>query len=199
MPSSRHSSPSPVRKPRRCQSRSSSRGRSQSTGDGDDCRKRHRSPSPPRTSDRTRGKRRRSRSCNDDCWGVHPELPYITHSHSSRCSVCTEYGAHLALASAAQLCTYQRAHYDLVHLQDRLLQCRSVEDVDRMLCHTEADNEELRSDNTCLQEENDELQAHLASLGPSQPHSTIGPSTNDAPSQAPSFSRGRAREQRHPQ
>ena len=67
--------------------------------------------------------------------------------------MCTEYGAHLALASAAQLhtyqhtCydlrTYQRACYDLVHLQDRLLQRRSVEDVDRMLRHAEADNEEL--------------------------------------------------------
>ena len=143
MPSSRHSSPSPVRKPRRCQSRSSSRGCSRSTGDGDDRRKHRRSPSPPRNSDRTRGKQRRSRSRDDDCWGVHPELPYITHSHSSRCSVCTEYGAHLALASAAQLRTYQRARYDLIHLQDRLLQRRSVEDVDRMLRHAEADNEEL--------------------------------------------------------
>ena len=114
--------------------------------------------------------------------------------------MCTEYGAHLALASAAQLRTYQRTRYDLVHVQDRLLQRRSVEDVDRMLCHAEADNEELRLDNTHLQEENDELQACLASLGPSQPHSTIGPSTNDAaPSWAPFFSRGRAREQRHPQ
>ena len=108
-----------------------------------------------------------------------------------------EYGAHLALASAVQLRTYQRAHYDLVHLQDRLLQRCSVEDVDRMLRHTEADNEELQLDNTHLQEENDELQAHLASMGPSQPHPIIGPSTNDAPSQALSFSRGRAWEQRH--
>ena len=113
--------------------------------------------------------------------------------------MCTEYGAHLALASAAQLRTYQRARYDLVHLQDRLLQCRSIEDVDRMLRHAEADNEELRSDNTCLQEENDELRARLASMGPSQPHPTIGPSTTDAPFRAPSFSRGRAQEQRHPQ
>ena len=200
MPSSRHSSPSPVRKPRRRPSCSSSCGRSRSTGDGDDRRKRRRSPSPPRTSDRTRGKRCRSRSRDDDCWGVHPELPYITHSHSSRCSVCTEYGAHLALAFAAQLRTYQCACYNLVHLQDRLLQHRSVEDVDRMLRHAEADNKELQSDNTCLQEENNELRARLASLGPSQPHSTtIGPPTNDAPSRAPSFSRGRAREQRHPQ
>ena len=198
-----------MRKPRRCQSRSSSRGCSRSTGDGDDRRKHRQSPSPPRTSDRTRGKQCRSHSRDDDCWGVHPKLPYITHSHSSRCSVCTEYGAHLALASVAQLhtyqhtCydlrTYQRACYDLVHLQDRLLQRRSVKDVDRMLHHAEADNEELRSDNTRLQEENDELRARLASLGPSQPHSTIGPSTNDTPSRAPSFSRGRAREQKHPQ
>ena len=57
--------------------------------------------------------------------------------------MCTEYGAHLALVSAVQLCTYQCAHYDLMHLQDCLLQCRSVKDVDRMLCHAEADNEEL--------------------------------------------------------
>ena len=55
----------------------------------------------------------------------------------------------------------------------------------------------MRSDNTRLQEENDELRARLASLGPSQPHSTISPSTNDAPSRAPFFSRGRAREQKH--
>ena len=74
---------------------------------------------------------------------MHPKLPYITHGHSSRCSVCTEYGAHLALASTAQLRTYQHACYDLVHLQDRLLQRRSVEDMDRMLRHVEADNEEL--------------------------------------------------------
>ena len=131
MPSSRHSSLSPVCKPRCRQSCSSSHGRSRSTGDGDDRWKRHRSPSPPKTSDRTRGKRHCSRSRDDDCWGVHPKLPYITHSHSSRCSVCTEYGAHLTLASAAQLRTYQCAHYDLVHLQDRLLQHRSVEDMDR--------------------------------------------------------------------
>ena len=121
------------------------------------------------------------------------------HSHSSRCSVCTEYGAHLALASAAQLRMYQRTCYDLVHLQDRLLQRHSIEDVDRMLRHTEVDNEELRLDNTHLQEENNELRAHLVSMGPSQPHPTIGPSTTDAPSRAPSFPRGRAREQRHPQ
>ena len=143
MPSSQHSSPSPVRKPRRHQSHSSSRGHSRSTGDGDDRQKHHWSPSPPRTSNRTRGKWCRSRSHNDDCWGVHPELSYITHSHSSRCSMCTEYGAHLALVSAAQLCTYQPARYDLMHLQDRLLQRCSVEDVDRMLRHTEANNEEL--------------------------------------------------------
>ena len=105
-----------------------------------------------------------------------------------------EYGAHLALASAAQLRTYQRTRYNLMHLQDRLLQRRSVEDVDRMLRHAEADNEELRSDNTRLQEENDELRARLASMGPSQPHPTIGPSTTDAPFRALSFSRGRARE-----
>ena len=101
-----------------------------------------------------------------------------------------EYGAHLTLASAAQLRRYQRARYDLMHLQDRLLERRSIEDMDRMLCHMEADNKELQSDNTRLQEENNELQARLAS---------IGPSTNDAPSWALSFSRGRAREQRHPQ
>ena len=110
-----------------------------------------------------------------------------------------EYGAHLALASVAQLHTYQCAHYDLVHLQDRLLQRCSIEDMDRMLHHMEADNEELRSDNTHLQEENDELWARLVSMGPSQPHPTIGPSTTDTPSQAPFFSRGRAWEQRHPQ
>ena len=199
MPSSQHSSPSPVRKPRRCQSRSSSHGRSRSMGDGDDRRKCCQSPSPPRTSNRTRGKRHRSCSHDDDCWGVHPELLYITHSHSSRCSVCMEYGAHLALASTVHATTYQRARYVLVHLQDRLLQRHSVEDVDRMLRHVEADNKELQSDNTHLQEENNELQARLVSMGPSQPHPTIGPSTNDAPSQAPSFSRGRAWEQRHPQ
>ena len=65
--------------------------------------------------------------------------------------MCMEYGAHLALASAVQLCTYQRACYDLMHLQDRLLQRRSIKDVDRMLRHAEVDNEELRSDNTRLQ------------------------------------------------
>ena len=54
-----------------------------------------------------------------------------------------EYGAHLTLLSAAQLCTYQHAQYDLVHLQDHLLQCHSIKDVDRMLCHAEADNEDL--------------------------------------------------------
>ena len=89
------------------------------------------------------GKRHHSRSHDDDCWGVHPKLPYITHSHNSRCSVCTEYGTHLALASAAQLCTYQHACYDLVHLQDHLLQRCSVKDIDRMLHHVEADNEDL--------------------------------------------------------
>ena len=109
--------------------------------------------------------------------------------------MCTEYGAHLALASAAQLRTYQRARYDLVHLQDRLLQRRSVEDVDRMLRQAEADNEDLRSDNARLQEENDELKAHLASMGPLQPQ----PATADAPLRAPSSFRGRAREQEHPQ
>ena len=57
--------------------------------------------------------------------------------------MCTEYGAHLALVSAAQLHTYQRTRYDLVHLQDRLLQRRSIKDIDRMLCHVEADNEDL--------------------------------------------------------
>ena len=106
-----------------------------------------------------------------------------------------EYGAHLALASAAQLRTYQSARYDLVHLQDRLLQRHSIKDVDRMLCHTEADNENLRSDNACLQEENDELKARLASMGPLQPQY----STTDAPLRAPSSFRGRAREQERPQ
>ena len=198
MTSSRQSSPLPVRKPRRHQSRSMSRRRerSRSTGNSDDHRRCCRSPSPPQTSDKMRGKRRRLRSHDDDCWGVHPELPYIgTHSHNSRCSVCTEYGAHLALASAAQLCTYQCACYDLVHLQDRLLQRRSVEDVDRMLHHAEADNEDLRSDNAHLQEENDKLKARLASMGPLQPQ----PATADAPLQAPSSFRGKAREQEHPQ
>ena len=154
MTSSRQSSPSPVRKPRRRQLHSTSRGRehSQSTGNSDNRQKHRRSPSPSRTSDKTRGKRCRSRSRDDDCWGVHPELPYITHSHNSRCSVCTEYGAHLALVSAAQLHTYQRTCYNLIHLQDRLLQCRSIEDIDRMLRHAEADNEDLQSDNTRLQE-----------------------------------------------
>ena len=109
--------------------------------------------------------------------------------------MCTEYGAHLALASAAQLRTYQRARYDLVHLQDCLLQCRSVEDVDRMLRHAEADNEDLRLDNAHLQEENDELKARLASMGPLQPQ----PAMADAPLWAPSSFRGRAREQEHPQ
>ena len=141
------------------------------------------------------GKRRRSCSRDDDCWGVHPELPYVAHSHNSRCSVCTEYGAHLALASAAQLRTYQRARYNLIHLQDRLLQCRSIKNVDRMLRHVEADNEDLRSDNAHLQEENDELKARLASMGPLQPQ----PTTADAPLRAPSSFRGRAREQEHPQ
>ena len=109
--------------------------------------------------------------------------------------MCTEYGAHLALASAAQLCTYQCARYDLVHLQDRLLQRCSVEDVDRMLRHAEADNEDLRSDNARLQEENDKLKARLASMGPLQPQ----PATADAPLRAPSSFRGRAWEQEHPQ
>ena len=112
-----------------------------------------------------------------------------------RCSVCTEYGAHLALASAAQLHTYQCARYDLIHLQDRLLQRRSVEDVDRMLHHAEADNEDLRSDNARLQEENDKLKARLVSMGPLQPQ----PATADTPLQAPSSFRGRAWEQEHPQ
>ena len=142
-----------------------------------------------------RRKRHCSCSRDDDCWGVHPELPYIAHSHNSRCSVCTEYGAHLALASAAQLCTYQHARYDLVHLQDHLLQCHSIKDVDRMLHHAEADNEDLQSDNARLQEENDELKAHLASMGPLQPQ----PATADAPLRAPSSFRGRAWEQEHPQ
>ena len=112
--------------------------------------------------------------------GYTPELPYITHSHSSRCSVCTEYGAHLALASAAQLRTYQRACYDLVHLQDHLLQCRSVEDIDRMLHHAGADNEDLRLDNVCLQEENNKLKARLTSMSPLQPQSSMadGPYCN---------------------
>ena len=197
MPSSRPSSPSPVCKPRRCQSRSTSHGRerSQSTGNSDDRRKRRQSPSPPQASDKTCRKQCRSRSRDDDCWGVHPELPYITHSHNSRCLVCTEYGAHLALASAAQLRTYQHARYDLVYLQDRLLQRRSIEDVDRMLRHAEADNKDLRSDNACLQEENNKLKARLASMGPLQPQY----STTDAPLQAPSSFRGRAQEQEHPQ
>ena len=120
-----------------------------------------------------------SHSRDDDCWGVHPELPYIAHSHNSRCSVCLEYGAHLALVSAAQLRTYQHACYNLIHLQDHLLQCRSVEDIDRMLHHTEADNEDLQSDNAHLQEENDELKARLVSMGPLQPQ----PATADAPLQ----------------
>ena len=109
--------------------------------------------------------------------------------------MCTEYGAHLALASAAQLCTYQHTHYDLMHLQDCLLQCCSTEDVNRMLCHVEADNKDLQSDNTHLQEENDELKAHLASMGPLQLQS----STADAPLWAPPSFRGRAQEQEHPQ
>ena len=165
-------------------------------GNSDDHRKRRRSPSPPQPSDKTHGKRCHLRSHDDDCWGVHPELPYITHSHSSRCSVCTEYGAHLALVFVAQLHTYyQRACYDLVHLQDHLLQHCSVEDVNRMLCHVEADNEDLRSDNVCLQEENGELKARLMSMGPLQPQSSMA----DAPLRAPSSFRGRAREQEHPQ
>ena len=106
-------------------------------------------------------------------------------------------GHTLPLHPQCTLHTYQHARYVLMHLQDHLLQCRSIEDVDRMLRHVEADNKELQSDNTCLQEENDELQACLVSMGPSQPHPTIGPSTNDTPSRAPSFSRGRAWEQRH--
>ena len=109
--------------------------------------------------------------------------------------MCTEYGAHLALASAAQLHTYQRTRYNLVHLQDRLLQRRSIEDIDRMLRHAEADNEDLQSDNARLQEENDELKARLASMGPLQPQ----PAMADAPLRAPSSFRGRAREQEHPQ
>ena len=109
--------------------------------------------------------------------------------------MCTEYGAYLALASAAQLRTYQHTCYDLVHLQDCLLQRRSVKDVDRMLHHTEADNEDLWSDNARLQEENDELKARLASMGPLQPQ----PATADTPLRAPSSFRGRAREQEHPQ
>ena len=59
----------------------------------------------------------------------------------------------------------------------------------------EADNEDLRSDNTCLQEENDELKARLASMGPLQPQY----STTDTPLQALSSFRGRAWEQEHPQ
>ena len=55
--------------------------------------------------------------------------------------MCMEYGAHLTLASAVQLRTYQCACYDLMHLQDRLLQHCSVEDMDKMLRHVEADNE----------------------------------------------------------
>ena len=148
---------------------------------------------PPRPSDKMCGKRRCSCSCDDDCWGVHPELPYITHSHSSRCSVCMEYGAHLTLASTAQLCTYQCACYDLVHLQDHLLQCCSVKDVDRMLHHMEADNEDLQSDNVHLQEENDKLKARLVSMGPLQPQSSMA----DTPLWAPSSFRGRAWEQEH--
>ena len=191
------SSSSPVRKPRRRQSHSTSRRCecSRSTGNSDNCRKHRWSPSPPQPSDKMRGKQQRLCSCDDDCWGVHPKLPYITHSYSSRCSVCIEYGAHLTLASAAQLCTYQCARYDFVHLQDHLLQCCSVEDVDMMLCHAEADNEDLRSDNVHLQEENNELKAHLASMGPLQPQS----STADAPLWVPSSFRGRAWEQEHPQ
>ena len=123
------------------------------------------------------------------------ELPYIAHSHNSRCSVCTEYGPHLALVSAAQLHTYQCTRYNLIQLQDRLLQRRSIKDIDRMLCHAEADNEDLQSDNTRLQEENDELKARLASMGPLQPQPTMA----DAPLRAPSSFRGRAREQEHPQ
>ena len=104
-----------------------------------------------------------------------------------------EYGVHLALASTAQLCTYQHARYDLIHLQDHLLQCRSIEDINRMLHHVEADNEDLRSDNVHLQEENDKLKACLMSMGPLQPQSSMA----DAPLWAPSSFRRRAREQEH--
>ena len=77
-----------------------------------------------------------------------------------------------------------------------LYTCRTTcSNVDRMLRHTEADNEDLRSDNACLQEENDELKARLASMGPLQPQ----PAMADAPLRAPSSFRGRAREQEHPQ
>ena len=89
----------------------------------------------------------------------------------------------------------QLSYYDLVHLQDCLLQCRSVEDINRMLCHAEADNEDLRSDNARLQEENDKLKARLASMGPLQPQY----STTDTPLRAPSSFRGRAWEQEHRQ
>ena len=109
--------------------------------------------------------------------------------------MCTEYGAHLTLVSAAQLHTYQRAHYDLIHLQDRLLQCHSVKDINRMLHHAEADNKDLRSDNARLQEENNKLKARLMSMGPLQPQSSMA----DAPLWALSSFRGRAWEQEHPQ
>ena len=93
------------------------------------------------------------------------------------------------------LCTYQCARHDLVHLQDRLLQHCSIEDVDRMLCHVEAAIEDLQSDNAHLQEENNKLKAHLTSMSPLQPQSSMA----DAPLWAPSSFRGRAWEQEHPQ
>ena len=190
MTSSRQSFPSPVCNPRQCQLCSTSHRHKclWSTGDSDNCWKHHQSPSPPWASDRMHGKWHCSCSHDDNCWEVHPELPYITHSHNSRCLVCTEYGAHLALASAAQLCTYQRTHYDLMYLQDHLLQCCSIKDVDRMLCHVEADNKDLQLDNACLQEENDKLKACLASMSPLQLQSSMA----DAPLWAPPSFRERA-------
>ena len=64
-----------------------------------------------------------------------------------------------------------------------------------MLHHAEADNEDLQSDNAHLQEENDKLKAHLASISPLQPQSSMA----DVPLWALSSFRGRAREQEHMQ
>ena len=57
----------------------------------------------------------------------------------------------------------------------------------------EADNEDLRSDNARLQEENNKLKACLTSMGPLQPQY----STTDTPLRALSSFRGREREQEH--